>query len=156
MKKRIMLLLAILLVVLVLGVLFFVDRINYTDDERKFSNEYSYVNKNNNVEYINKKQLDEYKKNGTHIILISNPDVESSKILVPLLVDKVIEYNKTISYYNSVKINDKKTLVIFIKNGKISKQIEVDKKVNKKELENEIDDAIDSLSKEVCEIDSKC
>lgn len=156
MKKRIILLLAILLVVLVLGVLFFTDRINYTDDERKFSNEYSYVNKNNNVEYINKKQLDEYKKNGTHIILISNPDVESSKILVPLLVDKVIEYNKTISYYNSVKINDKKTLVIFIKNGKISKQIEVDKKVNKNELENEIDDAIESLSKEVCEIDSKC
>ena len=156
MKKRIMLLLAILLVVLVLGVLFFTDRINYTEDERKFSNEYSYVNKNNNVEYINKKQLDEYKKNGTHIILISNPDVESSKILVPLLVDKVIEYNKTISYYNSVKTNDKKTLVIFIKNGKISKQIEVDKKVNKKELENEIDDAIESLSKEVCEIDSKC
>ena len=156
MKKRIILLLAILLVILVLGVLFFVDRINYTEDERKFSNEYSYVNKNNNVEYINKKQLDEYKKNGTHIILISNPDVESSKILVPLLVDKVIEYNKTISYYNSVKTNDKKTLVIFIKNGKISKQIEVDKKVNKNELENEIDDAIESLSKEVCEIDSKC
>ena len=156
MKKRIMLLLAILLVVLVLGVLFFTDRINYTEDERKFSNEYSYVNKNNNVEYINKKQLDEYKKNGTHIILISNPDVESSKILVPLLVDKVIEYNKTISYYNSVKTNDKKTLVIFIKNGKISKQIEVDKKVNKNELENEIDDAIENLSKEVCEIDSKC
>ena len=108
------------LVLFILCTLFIIEKNKYTNDERKFSKEYSYVLKNNNVEYITEDELGKYTKDGTHIILITNPKVKSSKKLITALVDKVIEYNKTLYYYNNINTKNNKTAEVwFIKNGKI-------------------------------------
>lgn len=98
-----------------------------TNEEIRFKEEYEKLNgkynnyikknyqeieviENSNVEYKDANEIIDILKNGTGIIYFGFPECPWCRNLIPVLVNKLSEYNTPFYYYNALNIRDTKHL----------------------------------------------
>lgn len=124
MKKNIIILVSILLIVIVMFSVVFIfrsdgNKIDYTNDEIKFKDEYEnlngyelsegYILKNvnievdNNVKYVEDDEIVDLFRNGTNVIYFGWADCNWCRSIVPVLIDVVKKENINTLYYYDLK-----------------------------------------------------
>ena len=122
MKKNIIIMMSLLIVIstMVLVLIFMKTdkpKLDYTEDEISFKDEYEKLNgtelssdyilktvnidSDNNVKYINDKEIVDKLKNGTNVIYFGWADCNWCRSIVPVLIDVIKAENvKTLYYYD--------------------------------------------------------
>ena len=128
-KNKNLILIILMLIIIILGILIvvFKNTKSYTDDEKKFKEEYESLNgtksktgkkvmditipKDNNMKYITSKEVIDILKNKTGVIYFGFPECPWCRSAIPVLINAAkCECLDEIYYFNALSIRDIKHL----------------------------------------------